>query len=140
MIELTESTIMADPAHALEILSRLNAMGVQLSIDDFGTGYSSVAYLKSLPVHALKVDRSFVSQMLQSSSDAVIVHSTIDLGRNLGLRVVAEGVENPLTLQHLGLLGCHAAQGYHISRPIPADQLISWLEYQAARAAPPARR
>jgi diguanylate cyclase len=140
VIELTESTIMADPAHALEILSRLNAMGVQLSIDDFGTGYSSMAYLKSLPVHELKVDRSFVSQMLQSSSDAVIVHSTIDLGRNLGLRVVAEGVENSLTLQHLGLLGCHAAQGYHISRPIPADQLISWLEYQAARAAPPARR
>jgi diguanylate cyclase (GGDEF)-like protein len=140
VVELTESTIMADPVHALEILSKLNAMGVQLSIDDFGTGYSSMAYLKSLPVHELKVDRSFVSQMLQSSSDAVIVHSTIDLGRNLGLRVVAEGVENSLTLQHLGLLGCHAVQGYHISRPIPANQLISWLEQQTDRATPPARR
>jgi diguanylate cyclase len=128
VIELTESTIMADPVHALDILTRLNTMGVQLSIDDFGTGYSSMAYLKHLPVHELKVDRSFVSQMLQSSSDAVIVHSTIDLGRNLGLRVVAEGVENALTLQQLGLLGCHAVQGYHISRPIAPDDLTSWLE------------
>jgi diguanylate cyclase len=132
VIELTESTIMADPQHALDILTRLNTMGVQLSIDDFGTGYSSMAYLKHLPVHELKVDRSFVSQMLQSSSDAVIVHSTIDLGRNLGLRVVAEGVENALTLQQLDLLGCHAVQGYHISRPVPADDLTSWLEQQAA--------
>ena len=141
VVELTESTIMADPIHALDILSRLNTMGVQLSIDDFGTGYSSMAYLKHLPVHELKVDRSFVSQMLQSSSDAVIVHSTIDLGRNLGLRVVAEGVENALTLQQLDLLGCHGVQGYHISRPVPADDLISWLELQASKATPhPARR
>jgi diguanylate cyclase len=136
VIELTESTIMADPVHALDILSRLNTMGVQLSIDDFGTGYSSMAYLKSLPVHELKVDRSFVSQMLQSSSDAVIVHSTIDLGRNLGLRVVAEGVENALTLQQLDLLGCHAVQGYHISRPIAPDGLTSWLEQQTAMRGP----
>jgi diguanylate cyclase len=105
-------------------------MGVQLSIDDFGTGYSSMAYLKSLPVHELKVDRSFVAQMISDSRDAVIVHSTIDLGRNLGLRVVAEGVEDSLTLQHLDLLGCHAAQGYHISRPIPAEDLITWLQHQ----------
>jgi EAL domain-containing protein (putative c-di-GMP-specific phosphodiesterase class I) len=130
VIELTESTIMADPQHALEILNRLDAMGVQLSIDDFGTGYSSMAYLKHLPVHELKVDRSFVSQMLHSSSDAVIVHSTIDLGRNLGLRVVAEGVEDSLTLQHLDLLGCHAVQGYHISRPVPPDELVAWLQRQ----------
>jgi diguanylate cyclase (GGDEF)-like protein len=136
VIELTESTIMADPVHALDILTRLNAMGVQLSIDDFGTGYSSMAYLKHLPVHELKVDRSFVSQMLQSSSDAVIVHSTIDLGRNLGLRVVAEGVENALTLQQLGLLGCHAVQGYHISRPIAPDDFTSWLEQRAATPTP----
>jgi diguanylate cyclase len=131
VVELTESTIMVDPVHALEILSRLNTMGVQLSIDDFGTGYSSMAYLKNLPVHELKVDRSFVSQMLRDSSDAVIVHSTVDLGRNLGLRVVAEGVENALTLQHLDLLGCHAVQGYHISRPVTAEDLISWVEEQA---------
>ena len=131
VVELTESTIMVDPVHALEILSRLNTMGVQLSIDDFGTGYSSMAYLKNLPVHELKVDRSFVSQMLRDSNDAVIVHSTVDLGRNLGLRVVAEGVENALTLQHLDLLGCHAVQGYHISRPVTAEDLISWVEEQA---------
>jgi EAL domain-containing protein (putative c-di-GMP-specific phosphodiesterase class I) len=136
VIELTESTIMADPVHALEILTRLDAMGVQLSIDDFGTGYSSMAYLKHLPVHELKVDRSFVSQMLHASSDAVIVHSTIDLGRNLGLRVVAEGVENALTLQQLDLLGCHAVQGYHISRPIAPAELTRWLEQQAAPTGP----
>jgi EAL domain-containing protein (putative c-di-GMP-specific phosphodiesterase class I) len=134
VVELTESTIMADPVHALEVLSRLNTMGVHLSIDDFGTGYSSMAYLKSLPVHELKVDRSFVSQMLSNSNDAVIVHSTVDLGRNLGLRVVAEGVEDALTLQQLDLLGCHAVQGYHISRPVAADELISWLERKAAKA------
>jgi diguanylate cyclase len=137
VVELTESTIMADPVHALEILGRLNTMGVQLSIDDFGTGYSSMAYLTSLPVHELKVDRSFVSQMLRSSSDAVIVHSTVDLGRNLGLRVVAEGVEDALTMQQLGLLGCHAVQGYHISRPVAADELIGWLEQQPSEATPP---
>jgi diguanylate cyclase len=130
VVEITESTIMADPTHAIQILGRLNEMGVQLSIDDFGTGYSSMAYLKTLPVHELKVDRSFVAQMTSDSRDAVIVHSTIDLGRNLGLRVVAEGVEDSLTLQHLDLLGCHAAQGYHISRPVPAEDLITWLEHQ----------
>jgi diguanylate cyclase len=136
VVEITESTIMADPAHALEVLGRLNEMGVQLSIDDFGTGYSSMSYLKSLPVHELKVDRSFVSQMLRNSSDAVIVHSTVDLGRNLGLRVVAEGVEDSLTLEHLDLLGCHAVQGYHISRPVAADDLLTWLDQQAASATP----
>ena len=93
---------------------------------------SGCSYLKHLPVHELRVDRSFFSQMLQSSSDAVIVHSTIDLGRNLGLRVVAEGVENALTLQQLDLLGCHAVQGYHISRPIAPDDLTRWLERQTA--------
>jgi diguanylate cyclase len=84
VVEITESTIMADPTRALEILGRLNQMGVQLSIDDFGTGYSSMAYLKSLPVHELKVDRSFVMQMTSDTRDAVIVRSTVDLGRNLG--------------------------------------------------------
>ena len=132
VVEITESTIMADPDRALEILGRLNGMGVQVAIDDFGTGYSSMAYLKTLPVHELKVDRSFVAQMTSDSRDAVIVHSTIDLGRNLGLRVVAEGVEDSLTLQHLDLLGCHAVQGYYISRPVPPNDLLSWLEQQQA--------
>jgi EAL domain-containing protein (putative c-di-GMP-specific phosphodiesterase class I) len=110
---------------------------VQLSIDDFGTGYSSMAYLKELPVHELKVDQSFVAQMTSNSRDAVIVHSTVDLGRNLGLRVVAEGVEDSLTLQHLGLLGCDAVQGYYISRPVPAGELIDWLTQQQAATPTP---
>ena len=127
VLEITESTIMADPTHALQVLARLDAMGVQLSIDDFGTGYSSMAYLKNLPVHELKVDRSFVSQMTTSRSDAVIVRSTVDLGRNLGLRVVAEGVEDRATWIELNALGCDAIQGYFVSRPVAAEDLAGWL-------------
>jgi len=134
VVEITESAIMADPAHAMQILGRLNQMGVQLSIDDFGTGYSSMAYLKSLPVDELKVDRSFVSQMISNSSDAVIVRSTVDLGRNLGLRVVAEGVEDQTTLEVLDALGCDAVQGFHVSRPVAPDDLIDWLELRARLA------
>jgi diguanylate cyclase len=137
VVEITESTIMADPAHALEILGRLDAMGVQVSIDDFGTGYSSLAHLKNLPVHELKIDRSFVSQMGSSSRDAVIVRSTIDLGRNLGLRVVAEGVEDEATWRTLDALGCDAIQGYHISRPVPPDDLIRWIQQQQAATQTP---
>jgi EAL domain-containing protein (putative c-di-GMP-specific phosphodiesterase class I) len=137
VVEITESTIMADPTHALEILGRLNTMRVQIAIDDFGTGYSSMAHLKTLPVHELKIDRSFVSQMTSNSRDAVIVRSTVDLGRNLGLRVVAEGVEDVVALRELDALGCDAIQGYYISRPVPADDLIHWLEqYQAATPIP----
>jgi diguanylate cyclase len=132
LLEITESTMMADPQHALEVLSRLHQMGVQLSIDDFGTGYSSMAHLKNLPVDELKVDRSFVSHMTGSTSDAVIVRSTVDLGRNLGLRVVAEGVEDQTTLQELNKLGCDAIQGYYISRPVPADELLTWVKQQPA--------
>ncbi len=132
LVEITESTIMADPAHALQILGRLNAMGVQLAIDDFGTGYSSMAYLKTLPMDELKIDRSFVSQMTSNTRDAVIVRSTVDLGRNLDLRVVAEGVEDRTTWQELDALGCDAIQGYYVSRPVPPDDLITWLEQQQA--------
>jgi diguanylate cyclase len=132
VVEITESTIMADPAHALEVLGRLDKMGVQVAIDDFGTGYSSLAHLKSLPVHELKVDRSFVTHMTRNASDAVIVRTTIDLGRNLGLRVVAEGVEDAVTWQELDALGCNAIQGYYVSRPIPAEDLTNWLEQQPA--------
>jgi diguanylate cyclase len=132
VVEITESTIMTDPQHALEVLSRLHNMGVQLAIDDFGTGYSSMAYLKNLPVHELKVDRSFVSQMTSNTNDAVIVRSTVDLGRNLGLRVVAEGVEDQTTMRELDALGCDAIQGYYVSRPVPADDLLIWLKRQQA--------
>jgi diguanylate cyclase (GGDEF)-like protein len=127
VVEITESTIMTDPAQTLEVLSRLSQMGVEVSIDDFGTGYSSMAYLKSLPAHELKVDRSFVMQMTSNGRDAVIVRAAVDLGRNLGLRVVAEGVEDAATWQELDALGCDAVQGFYISRPVPPDQLLAWL-------------
>jgi diguanylate cyclase (GGDEF)-like protein len=130
-LEITESTILADPIRAMHVLSRLGDMGVRLAIDDFGTGYSSLAYLKRLPVDDLKIDKSFVQGMEEDENDAVIVRSTIDLGRNLGLRVVAEGVESAETWQRLVALGCDVAQGYYLSRPVPAAQLTSWL--RAAR-------
>ncbi len=126
-LELTEDTIMSDPRRAREILARLDDMGVWLAIDDFGTGYSSLAYLKQLPVTTLKVDRSFVGTMDQSEDDAVIVRSTIALGRNLGLTVVAEGVETECVMDELRELGCELVQGYYVSRPVPAPAFEDWL-------------
>jgi EAL domain-containing protein (putative c-di-GMP-specific phosphodiesterase class I) len=134
--EITESTLMADPTRALDILTRLSALGVGLSIDDFGTGYSSLAYLKKLPVNVLKVDRSFVMNLATDDNDRVIVHSTIDLAHNLGLTVVAEGVENQDAWDRLVALGCDAAQGYYLSRPIPAVELADWLSRSPWKAAP----
>jgi EAL domain-containing protein (putative c-di-GMP-specific phosphodiesterase class I) len=127
MLELTESAIMSDADHALEVLSQLDTMGVRLSIDDFGTGYSSLSYLKQLPVDEIKIDRSFVMDMKLDKNDAIIVRSTIDLAHNMGLSVVAEGVENEDTLTLLGTLGCDLAQGYHISRPVPYETFLGWL-------------
>jgi diguanylate cyclase (GGDEF)-like protein len=132
-LEITESTILADPVRAMQILSRLDEMGVRLSIDDFGTGYSSLAYLKRLPVDELKIDKSFILGMDESENDEVIVRSTIDLGRNLGLRVVAEGVESSQAWSRLAQLGCNVAQGYFLSRPMPAEQLTQWLADRASR-------
>jgi len=130
VLEITESAIMTDPTRALEILNRLHTLGVQLAIDDFGTGYSSMAYLKSLPVDELKVDRSFVKHLRDNPSDAVIVRSTVDLGHNLGLRVVAEGVEDEATWQELANLGCDSVQGYFLARPMPVAELAAWLSTQ----------
>ena len=132
-LEITESTILADPVRAMQVLSRLDEMGVRLSIDDFGTGYSSLAYLKRLPVDELKIDKSFILGMDESENDEVIVRSTIDLGRNLGLCVVAEGVESPQAWSRLAQLGCNVAQGYYLSRPVPAEQLTQWLADRASR-------
>jgi len=126
-LEITESVIMADPARALEILTRLNTMGVRLSIDDFGTGYSSLSYLKKLPVESIKIDKSFVISMVTDQDDAVIVRSTIELAHTLGLKVVAEGVEQRETWDRLAALGCDFAQGYYLSRPQPADDLTPRL-------------
>ena len=125
--EITESAMLADPTRSKQILERLSGMGIRLSIDDFGTGYSSLAYLKRLPVSEIKVDRSFVMNMDEDDDDATIVRSTIDLGRNLGLDVVAEGVENEQVWDRLRALGCTSAQGYHLSRAVPAPELRAWL-------------
>jgi EAL domain-containing protein (putative c-di-GMP-specific phosphodiesterase class I) len=100
-------------------------MGVRVSIDDFGTGYSSLSYLKQLPVDELKIDRSFVGSMTVDENQAVIVRSIIDLGHNLGLRVVAEGLEDEATLAQLAALGCDLAQGYYLGRPAPAESVFS---------------
>ncbi len=127
MLEITESAIMADPNLAMEVLTRLNAMGVGLSIDDFGTGYSSLAYLKRLPVDEIKIDKSFVIGMATDLNDAVIVRSTIDLAHNLGLKVIAEGVENEALYEKLSALDCDEAQGYYMSRPLPPPELTRWF-------------
>ncbi|MDX6515131.1 MAG: hypothetical protein QOH73_797, partial [Gaiellaceae bacterium] len=131
-IEITESTMLDDPFRTKVVLDKLSEMGIRLSIDDFGTGYSSLAYLRQLPVSEIKIDRSFVLNMHQSSDDAVIVRSTIDLGRNLGLQVVAEGVETEEGWQELIDLGCDVAQGYFLSRPVPAAELGEWLRERTA--------
>ncbi len=127
-VEVTETNAMTDPARASEILRRLAALGVSVSVDDYGTGYSSLSYLRSLPVDTLKIDRSFVTPMLVDEGNAVIVRSTIELAHNLGLKVVAEGVEDDATREALAMLGCHFAQGYYLSRPLPADQLGDLLD------------
>lgn len=127
-LEITESAIMDDPVRAQQTLERLHAMGFSLSIDDFGTGYSSLAYLKRLPVDELKIDKSFVLNMEHDMDDTKIVRSTIDLGHNLGLRVVAEGIESEAAWHLLAALGCDQGQGHFMGRPIPGDQLIDWIE------------
>ncbi|MBB3120010.1 putative bifunctional diguanylate cyclase/phosphodiesterase [Pseudoduganella violacea] len=126
-LEITESAIMDDPVRAQHTLERLHAMGADLSIDDFGTGYSSLAYLKRLPVDELKIDKSFVLNMEQDVGDAKIVRSTIDLGHNMGLRVVAEGLESEAVWALLKRMGCDQGQGYFMSRPIPATELGDWI-------------
>jgi diguanylate cyclase (GGDEF)-like protein len=134
-LEITESAIMDDPQRAEATLNRLAERGFKLSIDDFGTGYSSLAYLKRLPVNELKIDKSFVMGMEKDESDAKIVRSTIDLAHNLGLSVVAEGVENQAILDKLRELSCDEAQGYYMSKPIPLADFIAWRTQQQAATA-----
>jgi diguanylate cyclase (GGDEF)-like protein len=128
VFEITESSIMTDPDRVLNVVERIHALGFELSIDDFGTGYSSLAYLKKLPVSELKIDKSFVMDMLDSDNDRVIVRATIDLAHNLGLKVTAEGVETRAALAVLSDYGCDVAQGYLLSKPQPADRFLEWLE------------
>jgi diguanylate cyclase (GGDEF)-like protein len=132
-LEITESTILADPFRVRVVLNRLNDMGLRLAIDDFGTGYSSLAYLRNLPVHTIKIDRSFVMGMSEDASDATIVRSTIDLAHNLGLEVVAEGVESQEVWDTLRAQGCSLAQGYFIAKPAPPADLAALLSERAAR-------
>jgi diguanylate cyclase (GGDEF)-like protein len=127
ILEVTETAVMRDAVYALEVLNRLRDCGVQLAIDDFGTGYSSLSHLKRLPVNELKIDKSFVLSMADDSDDAVIVRSTIELAHNMGLKVVAEGVEDTRTLNLLRSYHCDVAQGYLISRPLPLAQATAWL-------------
>jgi len=125
-LEITESSLMASSA-ILETITRLSALGVALSIDDFGTGYSSLARLKRLPVNEIKIDKSFIIGMLADSASVSIVRSIIELGHNMGLQVVAEGVENRETWDKLVTLGCDLAQGYYLCPPIPATDLTRWF-------------
>ena len=125
-LEITESAIMGDPERALRILQKLADGGVRLSLDDFGTGYSSMSYLRRLPVDELKVDRSFVADMTNGRHDEVLVRTAVDLGHNLGLSVVAEGVEDDRTMRALSGLGCDVAQGYLLARPMSVQALAEW--------------
>ena len=131
-LEVTESGIMADPERARRILTRLAGCGVTLSIDDFSAGYTSLAQLKDLPVHQLKIDRSFVAPMAADPSNALIVRSVVELGRNLGLTTVAEGVEDEATCDRLSAMGCDVAQGFYVCRPMPAEQLAAWFDAMVA--------
>jgi diguanylate cyclase (GGDEF)-like protein/PAS domain S-box-containing protein len=128
VLELTETELMDDPGLAREVFTTLGDLGVSTSIDDFGTGYSSLTYLRDLPLQEIKIDRSFVGEMHRRSDEFTIVRSMIDLGHNLGLEVVAEGVEHVDDLQLLRRLGCDLGQGYHFSRPLPLEDLVAWLD------------
>ncbi len=126
-LEITESSLVRDPDLALQVLNQLAHLGMSISIDDFGTGYSSLAYLKKMPATELKIDKTFVADMLDNESDATIVRATIDLAHNLGLKVVAEGVEDAETAQALAQLDCDTLQGYYFSRPLPLELFDPWL-------------
>jgi len=136
ILELTESLFMKDAERAKKILEELDQLGVELSIDDFGTGYSSLAYLKQLPMDELKIDRSFVMDMLSNENDAVIVKATIDMAHAMGLRVVAEGVENRETFERLVELGCEMIQGYLIGKPVPFPELLQVLNNDTSSLTP----
>jgi EAL domain-containing protein (putative c-di-GMP-specific phosphodiesterase class I) len=133
-VELTESSLMADPHRVREVLDLLCGLGVGIAIDDFGTGWSSLGRLSDLPIDELKIDRSFVRGMTRRRADATLVRSTIDLGRNLGMRVVAEGVEDEDVRRRLALLGCDLGQGYLFSPPLDGGELHAWATTRPALA------
>jgi len=128
VLEITESAVMSDPVSAMKILGELSEMGISLSIDDFGTGYSSLAYLKQLPMDEIKIDKSFVIDMISDKDDYIIVRSTIDLAHNMGRKVIAEGVESPEIWEILDRMGCDMAQGNYISAPLSSNEFSQWLQ------------
>jgi len=132
VLEITESMIVDDPGRALPVVERLAELGIRMSIDDFGTGYSSLEYLKTLPVREMKIDRSFVAGMAEDVRDEAIVRHSVDLGRSLGLRVVAEGVETLEVHERLAAMGCDQGQGYFYSRPMPSADFERWLAHGPA--------
>lgn len=133
MLEITESAVLGELGRAKDLLPKLSAMGVHLSLDDFGTGYSSLTYLKEMPVNQVKIDRSFVQHMTQDPTDAAIVKATVELAHNLGLEVVAEGAESESTCELLGRFRCDLAQGWWLSRALPAAELVEWLDHHPQR-------
>jgi EAL domain-containing protein (putative c-di-GMP-specific phosphodiesterase class I) len=136
-LEITETALIDNAEEAVIMLNELRDLGVHVQIDDFGTGYSSLSYLKRLPIQEIKIDRSFVMHMHEDANDFLIVRATVELGRNLGLRTVAEGVEDLATLDRLGDFGCDEAQGYYISRPLPVDDFTRWLAVRGPEAFAP---
>jgi EAL domain-containing protein (putative c-di-GMP-specific phosphodiesterase class I) len=138
VVEITESDAMKDPERSLRVLTELHDVGVQISIDDFGTGYSSLAYLDRLPASEVKIDQSFIFRLEKDAADATIVRATIGLAHDLGLRVVAEGVENELARTLVKQLGVDVYQGYGLARPMPGDEVLAWLA-RSEVVTPPAR-
>lgn len=133
-LEITETVLMSSPERTEQVIHGLHALGLGMDIDDFGTGYSSMAYLRRLPLRSIKIDRTFIQSVVTNESDQVIVHSIIALGHGLGLRIVAEGVEDRATLEFLRDNACDLAQGYYIGRPRPLAEFVEWV--QAWRVAP----
>ena len=133
IMEVTESVVMTNPQQSIEVLNRLHELGIEIAVDDFGTGYSSLAYLKLLPLSKLKIDKSFIMDMIKDANDAMIVRSTINLAHNLGMQVIAEGIEGKEVLELLSILGCKLGQGYFISRPISDDDFEKWIIKQNKR-------
>ena len=127
IMEITESVMMTNPKKSIDVLNKLDELGIEITVDDFGTGYSSLAYLKQLPLSKLKIDKSFIMDMIHDDNDAMIVRSTIDLAHNLGMQVVAEGIEEKENLDLLNILDCELGQGYFISHPLPDDEFETWV-------------
>jgi EAL domain-containing protein (putative c-di-GMP-specific phosphodiesterase class I) len=140
IVEITETALMADPRRAAAVLRDLADVGVKISLDDFGQGQTSLGYLSALPLHELKIDRCFVSDMNDNGAHAAIVRSIVELGHNLSLRVVAEGVETRHVYDVLREAGCDVAQGYHLARPMPPEKVRRWLGRTPEQAAPRRRR